>query len=72
MATFILFVAILLAGVSFAALNAPSLGAGGLIWTAHVCSVAPLACNNPQLLAYVAAGLGGLWILMEFVSALRS
>jgi hypothetical protein len=30
-----------------------------------------VACENPQQMAYVAAGLGALWIVMKFVAALR-
>jgi hypothetical protein len=33
--------------------------------------VAPVACENPQQMAYVAAAFGGLWIVMKFVAALR-
>jgi hypothetical protein len=71
MANFILLVAILLASASYVALNASILSADGLTWATDACLAAPLACNNPRLIAYVATGLGGLWILMKLVSALR-
>jgi hypothetical protein len=71
MANFILLVAILLAGTSFIALNTQTLGAYGLTWASDVCWAAPLACDYPHQVAYLAAGLGGLWIVMKFASALR-
>ena len=70
-ANFVLLAAVLLAAASFLALNARDFAGAGLTWVADVCSAAPPVCNHPHQATYVAAGLGGLWILMKFVSALR-
>jgi len=68
-ANFVLLAAVLLAAASFVALNAREFA--GLNWVTGVCSAAPLVCDHPHQATYVAAGLGGLWVLMKFVSALR-
>ena len=70
-ANFVLLAAVLLAVASFLALNAREFASAGLNWVTGVCSAAPLVCDHPHQATYVAAGLGGLWVLMKFVSALR-
>jgi hypothetical protein len=71
MANFVLLVAVLLGGSSLIALYAGDLEAGGLTWAGDVCSLTPFVCERPQQVAFVAAGLGGIWILMKLVSGLR-
>jgi hypothetical protein len=71
MATFILFLAILVAGASILFYAAGDMAGHGSRWAADVCSAAPLFCDRPQLASFAAVGLGGLWIVVKFVSALR-
>jgi hypothetical protein len=40
-------------------------------WAGQICRSAGALCHNPQLLAFAAAGLLALWLLMIFVSAIR-
>ena len=73
MASFVLFIAIVVGAASFVSFTAQDIAAAGYgqQWASDVCMAAPVACENPQQMAYVAAGLGGLWIVMKFVAALR-
>lgn len=70
-ANFVLWGAVVLAATSYVAVNAASLESYGLDWGTDICSAVPFVCNNPHQVFYLAAGLGGLWILMKFMSALR-
>lgn len=73
MANFILLITVVLAGTSFVSYTAQNIAAAGYgeNWASAACSLAPLACQNPQLTTYAAAGLAGLWILLKFAGALR-
>jgi hypothetical protein len=73
MANFLLLIAVLLAGASFVSFTAQDVAAAGYgqNWANDFCWAAPLACQCPHQMAYVAAGFTGLWILVKFVSALR-
>ena len=73
MANFVLLIAVLLAGASFVSYTAQDIAAAGYgeKWTSDVCLAAPIACQSPHQVAYIAAGFTGLWILMKFVAALR-
>jgi len=73
MANFILLVTVVLATASFVSYTAQDVAAVGYgqAWASSACALAPFACQNPQLMAYGAAGLAGLWVLMKFVAALR-
>lgn len=68
MANFILLITVVLGATSFVSYTAAGYGGG---WATSACSLAPIACQNPQLMAYVSAGLAGFWILMKFAAALR-
>jgi hypothetical protein len=71
MTNLVLILAIICAGASYAFYTAG--GAGGDIpnWASDVCSAAPTLCHYPQQMAFAAAGLAALWMLMKFVSAIR-
>lgn len=73
MANFVLLIAVLLAGASFVSFTAQEVAVAGYgqNWAGDFCWAAPLACQSPHQMAYVAAGFTGLWILVKFVSALR-
>lgn len=71
MANFILLLAILCAGSSLVSFTADTFGSYGTNWAAEVCSSAPFACQSPDLASYVAAGLGGLWLLMKIAEGMR-
>lgn len=73
MANFILLITVVLGATSFVSYTAQDIAAAGYGegWATSACSLAPLACQNPQLMAYLSAGLAGLWILMKFAAALR-
>ena len=73
MANFILLITVVLAGTSFVSYTSQDIAAAGYgeSWARSACSLAPLACQNPQLTAYAAAGFAGLWILMKLAAALR-
>jgi len=74
MANFILLIAILLAGTSYASFTAKStvVGSEGQNWATNFCSSAHQACQYPYETAYAAAALVGLWLLIKFLSAIRS
>ena len=73
MASFVLLIAVVLAAVSFVSYTAQDIAAAGYgqNWASDVCLAAPIACQSPNQMAYLAAGFAGLWILMKFVAALR-
>jgi hypothetical protein len=73
MANLVLMTAVLLAVASFVSYTAQDIAAAGYgqHWANDVCWAAPFACQNPHLMAYIAAGITGVWILMKFDSALR-
>lgn len=73
MANFVLFMTVILAGTSFISYTAQDIAAAGYgeNWASSACSLAPFACQNPQLTTCAAAALAGLWLLMKFVAALR-
>ncbi|MGC1777136.1 MAG: hypothetical protein WBB34_04265 [Xanthobacteraceae bacterium] len=74
MANFILMVTVVLAGTSFVSYTAQDIAAAGYgeNWASNACSLAPFACQNPQVTAYISAGLAGLWIAIKFAMALRN
>ncbi len=71
MAKFILLLAILSAAASFVLFTVGNMAIDSPNWATDVCSAARLFCHNPQQLAYAAAGLAGLWLLVKIVSAVR-
>jgi hypothetical protein len=73
MANFVLLIAVLLAGASFVSFTAQDVAAAGYgeNWASDFCMAAPIACQSPHQMAYIAAGFTGLWLLMKFVAALR-
>jgi hypothetical protein len=73
MAGLLLLIATLLAFASYTSYTAKSAIAAsdGLNWATNVCSSIPQFCKYPHEMAYTAAGLAGLWVLMRFVSAIR-
>jgi predicted ribosomally synthesized peptide with SipW-like signal peptide len=73
MAGFILLIAILLAGASYASFTARSAVTNSYEpnWATNLCSQAHQLCQYPYEMAYAAAGLTALWLLMKFVSAVK-
>jgi hypothetical protein len=73
MKSLILFLAILSAGASFMFSAAAKETADGPNWASSLCSASRSLslCQNPRQLTFVAAGLGALWLVMVFVSAIR-
>jgi hypothetical protein len=73
MAGFVLLVAILLAATSYTTFTARSvaLHSHGPNWATNLCSSAHQLCQYPDQMAYAAASLAALWVLMKFVSAIR-
>ena len=71
MKNFILFLAIVCGGVSITFYTASKEVANG--WASNLCSASRSLslCQNPRQLAFAAAGLAALWLLMAFVSAIR-
>ena len=69
MKSFILFLAFVCGGVSFLLYTDKQFVSG--VWAGQICRNAGSLCHNPQLLAFTAAGLLALWLLMIFVSAIR-
>jgi hypothetical protein len=73
MADFILLVAVLLASASFVGSNGSSLlGADYGYWIDDMCRAIPMACQSPRLTEYIAAGMVVFWIVIKFMTALRS
>ena len=73
MAGFVLLIAVLLAGLSYTSFTARSASAHfyGPNWATKLCSSASGLCEYPYEVAYAAAGLVALWLLMKFVSAVK-
>jgi hypothetical protein len=71
MKNFFLFLAIVCGGVSALLFIAAENAARGTNWASQVCKTAGSFCHSPQQLAFAAAGLGALWVVMIFVSAIR-
>jgi hypothetical protein len=71
MRNFILFLAILCAAASFFFFNAAKAAPDGPNWASSVCTSAKALCHDPLQLAYCAAGLAALWVVLSFVSAVR-
>ena len=73
MANFILMITVVLAGTSFVSYTAQDIAAAGYgsNWASQACSLAPFACQSPQLTASIAAGLAAFWLIMKFAAALR-
>jgi hypothetical protein len=71
MPNLILFLAIVCAGASYAFYTAD--GAVGNVpnWASDMCSAARMLCHQPEQLAFAAAGLAALWLVIKFVSAVR-
>jgi hypothetical protein len=69
MKSFVLFLAFVCGAVSFLLYTDKQFVSG--VWAGQICRSAGSLCHNPQLLAFAAAGLLGLWLLMIFVSAIR-
>ena len=40
-------------------------------WANEVCSAVPMLCHKPEQLAFAAAGLTVLWLLVKFTSFVR-
>ena len=74
MANLILLIAILLAGTSYASFTAKrtAVFTEGGNWATSFCSSAHELCKYPYEMAYAAAALIGLWLLVKFVSAIRN
>jgi hypothetical protein len=70
MKSFILFVAIVCGGGSFLFFTAAK-EASNASWATQVCRDAGWFCHNPQLLAFAAVGLFGVWALAMLVTAVR-
>ncbi len=70
MANLILLAAIILAGASFTSFTAMD-ASGAQNWATSLCYAAPPFCEYPRQMAYAAAGLAVLWLVMVFVSAVR-
>jgi len=71
MAGFILLLAVLLAAASVTFYSAAHLAVDGPNWASNMCSTAKLLCHSPKQMAYAAAALAALWLLMRFLSAVR-
>jgi hypothetical protein len=71
MKNFILFVAILCGGTSVLLFTVGKEALRGPSWAGQMCKAAGSLCHNPQLLAFAAAGLAALWLVILFVSAIR-
>jgi hypothetical protein len=69
MKSFVLLLTLVFGAVSFFLYTDKQFVSGG--WTGQICRSAGSLCYNPQLLAFAAAGLLALWLLMIFVSAIR-
>ena len=72
MRNFILFLAILCAGASFLFYTAAKEAPDGPNWASSVCASAKVFCREPSQLAYGAAGLVVLWVVIAFVAAVRN
>jgi hypothetical protein len=73
MKNFILFLAIVCGGVTVMFYTAAKEAADGPNWASKLCSGSRSLslCQDPRQLAFVAGGLGILWLVVTFVSAIR-
>jgi hypothetical protein len=73
MANLILLIAIILAGMSYTSFTARDAIAApnGPNWATTLCSSTHELCQYPNQMAYAAAGLVAIWLLVKFVSAIR-
>jgi hypothetical protein len=73
MASFLLLIAAVLAVASFAAYTAENASdaSNGPSWATNTCSSVHQLCQYPQEMAFAAAGLVALWLLIKFVSAIK-
>jgi hypothetical protein len=71
MKNFILFLAIVCGGASYLFFLAAKEASDGPNWASRMCKAASSLCHSPQLLAFIAAGLVALWLVVMFVSAIR-
>ena len=73
MKNFILFLTIVCGGVTVMFYTASKEAADGPNWASKLCSSSRSLslCQDPRQLAFVAAGLVALWLVMMFVSAIR-
>ena len=71
MKNLILFVAIVCGAASYLFFTAAKQALDGPSWASQMCKAASSLCHSPQLLAFTAAGLVALWLVMTFVSAIR-
>ena len=73
MKNFILFLAIVCGGVTVMFYTAAKEAADGPNWASKLCSAGRSLslCQDPRQLAFVAGGLGILWLVVIFVSAIR-
>jgi hypothetical protein len=69
MKSFILLLAVLSGAASFLLFTVGNPDASN--WTSGVCSAAQSLCRHPLPMAYAAAGLAGLWVVLMFISAIR-
>ena len=78
MANLLLLLAIICAGGSLSLYAADEVYMANRItgnvpeWASEVCSVAQRFCHKPEQLAYAAAVLTALWLLMKFMSGARA
>jgi hypothetical protein len=74
MRNFILFLAIVCGGMTVMFYTAAKEAADGPNWASKLCSASRSfsLCQDPRQLAFVAAGLVALWLLIMFVSAIRN
>jgi hypothetical protein len=71
MPNLILALAVVCAGVSCAFYTANDTAGSVPHWASDVCSAAEMLCHQPEQLAFAAAGLAALWLIIKFVSAVR-
>ena len=74
MKNFVLFLAIVCSGVTVMYYTAAKEAVDGPNWASKLCSASRSLslCQDPRQLAFVAAGLAALWLVMAFVSAIRN
>lgn len=71
MANFLLLLAVVCGGASFAFYTANSAAGDVPNGASTVCFAAPMLCHYPLYMAYAGAGLAVLAFLIKFVSAVR-
>lgn len=72
MKDFILFLTLTCGGGSFVFSTAAKQMADGSDWAVQMCKISSSLCHGPQYLAFAAAGLAALWLLVTFVLAIRN